>query len=80
LAAIYPEQTRMRSLMFGAGLLKTTDHRSWLSNFTHSNVFISKDLTRLEFERIVLPERANALFYFSVARARQVVAEGGRKE
>ncbi|MFN5781103.1 MAG: hypothetical protein ACK44O_16725, partial [Novosphingobium sp.] len=41
MAAIYPEQTRMRSLMFGGGLLKTFDHRRWWSHFTYSNVFIS---------------------------------------
>jgi hypothetical protein len=70
LAAIYPEQTRMRSLMFGGGLLKTFDYRRWWSHFTYSNVFISKDLTRVGFERITLPERGSALLYFSVARAR----------
>jgi len=70
--AVYPEQTKMRSLMYGIGLYKTVDMNNPLSNSTESNVFVSRDITRLEFERIRIRGRARAMLYFQV-QLREVI-------
>jgi hypothetical protein len=67
IASIYTEQTRMRSLMFGLGLLKTYNMLNPWSSFTYSNVFVSKDIKREKFERISLKDRTHAALYFKVS-------------
>lgn len=64
--AVYSEQTKMRSLMYGIGLLKTVDMNNPLSFSTESDVYVSRDITRLAFERIHMTGRSRAALFFDV--------------
>jgi hypothetical protein len=64
--SVYSEQAKLRSLMFGQGLLKTFNLESPLALSNDSNVFVSRDLEPVVFERIILPGRARSVLYFEV--------------
>jgi hypothetical protein len=67
LMALYPEQARLRSLMFGAGLHKTFNMEHPFVITTDSNIFVSRDFARLSFEAITIPERERTALFFRVA-------------
>ncbi len=58
--AIYPEQTRLRSLMYGLGI------KNLFSAQTGSNVFVSREFARVSYELLHYPGRARAMQYFKV--------------
>lgn len=67
LMAVYSEQVRLRSLMCGLGLRKTFNMENPLVITTDSNIFVSRDFSRLSFERIHIPMRERAVLSFRVA-------------
>jgi hypothetical protein len=68
LMSVYPQQARMRSLMFGIGLLKTFDMNNPFIALTDSNVFVSTDLVRRGFERIHRSGQTHAALAFRIQR------------
>gem|GEM_PF-1666998 len=70
--AVYPEQVKMRSLMYGIGLYKTFDMNNFSNYSTESNVFVSHNVARIEFERIRVEGRSRAMLYFHVQVARDL--------
>lgn len=72
LMAVYPQQARLRSLMFGIGLHKTFDMENPLIALTDSNVFVSADFGRRGFERIKRARQGHAALSFRI----QLISSG----
>jgi hypothetical protein len=70
--AVYSEQVRLRSIMFGLGLYKTFNMENPVVISTDSNIFVSQDFSRVSFERIYLPMRERAALFFRVLLSGQL--------
>jgi hypothetical protein len=66
LMSIYPEQARLRSLMFGMGLQTLWGFERAPFAGATSNVFVSRDFVRQAFERIRIPECTHPALSFVV--------------
>lgn len=72
LMGVYPRQARLRSVMYGLGLFATFRETSGRPAAPQSNIFISRDFARKNFERIDLagPRRDALFFALQMANAR----------
>jgi hypothetical protein len=61
--SMYIDQARMRSLLFGRGLLKTFDLRTPLIHLLVSNALVSRDVAPHEVELLQLSGRSRAALY-----------------